>query len=266
MYMKIVLTLFCLVLAGCAPRISQAGQEVALPDPTSQPGLANLPNPASAHCEQQGHRSEIRTASDGSQSGVCIFTDGSECEEWAYFRGECAPAGQPAPSPQAIQAIDPAEYEGWWNYIHPEYGFSLRLPPDWVVDESSGEEAILEGHLLNIHPRDSSSNLNLRVTFRKPDQADILLWPTGVGSGEFVQQGTLQAAGENARRVQFVCPGGQVNSLWYQGEEQASIQSGGLEFGLIYGFTGVHCQEGYSLGGKDERVGDLIVASLSVPE
>lgn len=48
-----------------------------------------LANPASVNCVEQGGRSEIRTAADGSQTGACIFPDGSECEEWALFRKEC---------------------------------------------------------------------------------------------------------------------------------------------------------------------------------
>jgi hypothetical protein len=51
-----------------------------------------MPNPASVYCEQNGNQLEIRTAADGSQSGICVFPDGSTCDEWAYFRGECAPA------------------------------------------------------------------------------------------------------------------------------------------------------------------------------
>lgn len=54
-------------------------------------GDTQLPNPAAAFCEEQGGTSEIVTAADGSQSGVCHFTDGSVCDEWAFFRGDCAP-------------------------------------------------------------------------------------------------------------------------------------------------------------------------------
>ena len=57
------------------------------------PGIAN---PASQFCEEQGNKLEIRTAADGSQTGYCIFPDGTECEEWAFFRGECKP-GMPKP-------------------------------------------------------------------------------------------------------------------------------------------------------------------------
>ncbi|MFN2242683.1 MAG: DUF333 domain-containing protein [Anaerolineae bacterium] len=54
-----------------------------------------LPNPASAHCEDQGYTVELRTGENGT-IGYCLFPDGTECEEWAFFRGECAP-GTPTP-------------------------------------------------------------------------------------------------------------------------------------------------------------------------
>jgi putative hemolysin len=62
----------------------------------------NMPNPASVHCMQNGNKLEIQTASDGSQNGVCVFPDGSTCEEWAYFRGECGPAVQKSPTPAIV--------------------------------------------------------------------------------------------------------------------------------------------------------------------
>ncbi|MFO7696053.1 MAG: DUF333 domain-containing protein [Anaerolineae bacterium] len=52
---------------------------------------STLANPASVHCEENGGTLEIRTGADGGQVGYCLFEDGSECEEWAYYRGECQP-------------------------------------------------------------------------------------------------------------------------------------------------------------------------------
>jgi hypothetical protein len=46
-------------------------------------------NPASEYCIEEGGTIEIRTAEDGSQTGYCIFPDGTECEEWEFFEGEC---------------------------------------------------------------------------------------------------------------------------------------------------------------------------------
>ena len=58
-----------------------------------------MPNPASVYCVQHGNKLEIHTAADGSQSGVCVFPDGSTCDEWAYFRGECGLGAQASPTP-----------------------------------------------------------------------------------------------------------------------------------------------------------------------
>jgi putative hemolysin len=78
-----VLGLF--VLAACSARTE-------MPE-TATPTLdtINIANPASAYCEEQGGELETRTAPDGSQYGVCMFEDNTECEEWAYYRGECKP-------------------------------------------------------------------------------------------------------------------------------------------------------------------------------
>ena len=51
---------------------------------------AGMPNPASVHCGQEGGKLQIRDE-EGGQVGYCIFEDGSECEEWAFFRGDCKP-------------------------------------------------------------------------------------------------------------------------------------------------------------------------------
>lgn len=71
----------------------------------------NMPNPASVYCKRQGNTLEIRTAADGSQNGVCIFPDGSTCDEWAYFRGECGPAAKKSPTP-ALTAEATADASG----------------------------------------------------------------------------------------------------------------------------------------------------------
>ena len=48
-------------------------------------------NPASEYCEGNGGTVEIREDESGGQIGYCIFPDGSEYEEWAYFNDECQP-------------------------------------------------------------------------------------------------------------------------------------------------------------------------------
>ncbi len=74
-----------LLLGGC----SQPTEVVSTP--ITEKTNVSVANPASVYCEKQGYQVVIRTAADGSQSGVCILPDGSECDEWAFFRGECKP-------------------------------------------------------------------------------------------------------------------------------------------------------------------------------
>jgi putative hemolysin len=48
----------------------------------------DMANPASVYCVEQGYKVEIRDEAGG-QVGYCIFPNGAECEEWAFYRGEC---------------------------------------------------------------------------------------------------------------------------------------------------------------------------------
>ena len=98
--MKSILTLTTLTILIALTSCTPQAQPTAATVPTDIP-QPDMPNPASAFCEEQGYRLEIRTAADGSQAGYCIFPDGSECDEWAYFRGECGPF-VPPPTPKFV--------------------------------------------------------------------------------------------------------------------------------------------------------------------
>jgi putative hemolysin len=91
----VTLVVIVLVLAACVP----------LPASRATPtqGEAGLPNPASKYCVDRGGKLEIRNETAG-QAGYCVFTDGSECDEWAYFRGQCAPGA----SRSSANMVNPA--------------------------------------------------------------------------------------------------------------------------------------------------------------
>jgi putative hemolysin len=55
---------------------------------SNQPPNTGIANPASVYCEKQGGTLEIVTEEAG-QRGICTLEDGTQCDEWAYFRGEC---------------------------------------------------------------------------------------------------------------------------------------------------------------------------------
>jgi putative hemolysin len=97
----LIFTIIMMAMTACTTIQIQVPQLAATEIPP-----VNIPNPASVYCEQQGNKLEIRTAADGSQYGICIFPDGSMCDEWAYFRGECSLVAQQSSTPAIeVEAI-----------------------------------------------------------------------------------------------------------------------------------------------------------------
>jgi len=125
---KVVLSvtalLMIILLASCTNLWIKSNERTATA--TNQ---AKLPNPASVYCEQNGNTHIIVTAADGSQSGVCVLPDGSTCDEWAYFRGECGvvtptnpkidPTGEPTiiASGGYMQPGSSEPIDNWWGVI-----------------------------------------------------------------------------------------------------------------------------------------------------
>lgn len=185
---KLFLVLLYLMLAGCAQANSQPEEMAASQTPVPIPDLPTLaptifmPNPASVFCEQQGDSVEIRTAEDGSQTGWCIFPDGSECDEWAFYRGECQPASAAiTPEPTAEDAPEFAS-DGCRIYRSEEFGYSFHYPADaQIVDNDDPLHGVsVVGPTVNgdswpfyaiNHPAD-------REEYRIPEGADLLQWLT----------------------------------------------------------------------------------------
>jgi len=96
------------VIAIVSMLLLSVGCAASTPQPADIEPAPNIANPAAVFCEEQGLNYEIRSAPDGSQSGVCILADGTECEGWAFYRGDC-----PAAAP-----ITEYEVDGWIGIVH----------------------------------------------------------------------------------------------------------------------------------------------------
>ena len=75
------LLLSCLLLTACSESLT------SLDDSQQRLSMAN---PASVACVKSGGTLSIRRDSTGAEFGWCRWPSGAECEEWSYFRGECA--------------------------------------------------------------------------------------------------------------------------------------------------------------------------------
>jgi putative hemolysin len=94
----IILGLFLvagILVAGCTqqPAPVQAPAPTHTSLTTTSPAGAGIANPASVNCGNLGGKTEIRKNADGSEYGMCMFTNGTSCEEWRLFRGEGCTAG-----------------------------------------------------------------------------------------------------------------------------------------------------------------------------
>lgn len=130
-----------MALTACTALRTQARTEPAAADNSK----AAMPNPASVYCTQKGNKLEIRTAADGSQNGNCVFPDGSSCDEWAYYRGECGLAAQENPTPTTAVEITPnsgsnvSEEQPSGGYMPP--GAEEKMADWWGVIKSTASGA-----------------------------------------------------------------------------------------------------------------------------
>jgi len=152
------------------------------PDPTPAASEAGLPNPASVFCEEQGGVLEIRTDETGAQTGYCLFPDGSECEEWAFFRNECQPGAgnvtSPTAAPSPITEPTVTVPEGWVLYTHPTLGYSFVYPSGSTIEtDDVGRNIWVVGPLDNnehwpwfgvAHPDEAD--------YHPPADADLRTW------------------------------------------------------------------------------------------
>jgi len=59
------------------------------PVPVTTTESTRIANPSAVYCDEKGLKYENRKNPDGSEYGVCILANGTVCDGWEYYRGEC---------------------------------------------------------------------------------------------------------------------------------------------------------------------------------
>lgn len=186
------------------------------PERTPVPTQAALPNPASVFCEEQGGTLDIRTDASGGQTGFCVFSDGTECEEWAFFRNECQP-GQVATqgaAPTSLPAIEPAATppEGWGAYTHPTLGYSFFYPggSEFVSTDTEHYTMVVGPLVLENDEHWPWFNINHpdEADYHPPADVDLQAWLAESSRLPGKVMGTRVIAGETAVHTRFEDPRG----------------------------------------------------------
>jgi len=91
-----------LLVAGCTQQTTPVQTQTITPTiiVTASPTSVGIANPASVYCVNVGGTLEIMKDTAGNEYGMCNFSNGTSCEEWALYRSEgCKPNVAPATSP-----------------------------------------------------------------------------------------------------------------------------------------------------------------------
>jgi putative hemolysin len=124
-------TMILMTLAACTTPWVQTLEPAPMDTPQ-----ASMPNPASVYCEENGNKLVIQRAFDGSQNGICVFPDGSSCDEWAYYRGECGPSPTPVMAVEGTaKASSGTEEQASGGYMPP--GTAEEIADWWGVIRST---------------------------------------------------------------------------------------------------------------------------------
>jgi putative hemolysin len=104
-YLLFAFILASFMLAGCGRGGNINHLNRFKNEPTAKTAdIKNVPSPATTNCERKGGKVKNRKNAEG-QYKACVFSDGSECEEWAFFRGQCKP-GSAQPDTAVITNFD----------------------------------------------------------------------------------------------------------------------------------------------------------------
>jgi hypothetical protein len=163
---------------------------------------------------------------------------------------------------QPSDSLSPSgAYDGWQKYENTFYGFSFYYPPGWTVTQ------IVNMHTDQVNPNSicvqpPTGTAVLHVSFRSVDEA-IQIAPTGMGSGEMIERGTVIFMGEAVTRNVLVAQGIDV-SVNYFGSG-IELTRAGLVFVLSCSDPNGWTPGQPGLSPDLEQTVDWIVSSFSIP-
>lgn len=162
-----------LTLAGCGKT------EAPVENPDEN---AEIANPAAVYCEENGWTLNL-------EEWLCMFDDGSYCEEWSYQRWECQPGEIMYNTISDDEFIDDVEQKADWNWTSEIYSDEdLQAAVDKIVNyfdvKVEMQEIFYQGDEESASQLDYCKELNpeidecafFKTNFYIPQQDAVMAW------------------------------------------------------------------------------------------
>ncbi|MEN9934192.1 MAG: hypothetical protein RLZZ387_771 [Chloroflexota bacterium] len=218
----ILVALLVVSLAACASTRAptQAAPTASGPQPTASAGPAQLANPASVYCRDQGYTLELRTDPSGGQYGVCVLAPGVECEEWAFYRHECGPG---AGATDAVTATTEITYRPAPSSAESRQGWCMSSslaawrPDAWrcmvdseIYDPCFAVPGASESVICGADPTTGSAGFTLRLTqpltaADVPQATTTHAWMLELADGTICGYATGATGGVGDKRINYLC-------------------------------------------------------------
>ena len=167
-----------------------------------------------------------------------------------------APASNPAYLPDAA-ALRAFNYEGWQTYANATYGFGIRYPAGWTLEEVVDPGDTMYQHRVTLgDPSDPATVLHIAF---KAALEDRQITPTGMAGGELLDRGSLLFLGEELPRQALVAEGKDMAVVYVCG----TIHRGELVFWCGLNYAGSPLTDP-GLSPETERLADAVIASIQV--
>ena len=145
---------------------------------------AEIANPASVYCEENGWTLVLEEG-----AWLCMFADGSYCEEWAFMNGECQPWDIMYNAVSEEEFIDDVEQKADWNWTSEIYSDEdLQAAVDKIVSyfdiNVKMQEIFYQGDEESANKLDYCKELNpevdecvfFKTNFFIPEQDAVMAW------------------------------------------------------------------------------------------
>jgi ABC-type oligopeptide transport system substrate-binding subunit len=160
----------------------------------------------------------------------------------------------------AAPPVPPADYDTWTLYTQPDYGFSLRYPADWSLEEDLRPVSTSYRHALWLRPPAGGDAAVFTIGYKRIGE-EAGIGRTGVGAGELVDRGTVTFLDGEIERQVLVAQGRDVTVMYRQ---EGGITRGDLLFTLDLDATPTAQGQG-ALAEATETTVDWIVRSFTLP-